>query len=150
MAIRYKALGHVALFCNNYEVMYDFYVNKLHFEEKFHLNKEDGSLWLTYVHVGSGQYLELFPESYPGENRLLARSHAHFCFEVGNFRSALEEIQAAGITVYDGPEGAELKGSFDRKAPGMCGSLCAFIKDPEGNWIEIMQFTPMSMQILCV
>jgi catechol-2,3-dioxygenase len=31
----------------------------------------------------------------------------------------------------------------------MCGSLCAFIKDPEGNDIEIMQFTPDSMQLNC-
>jgi hypothetical protein len=32
---------------------------------------------------------------------------------------------------------------------GMCGSRCAFIRDPEGNDIELMQFTEKSMQLLC-
>lgn len=150
MAIKYTSLGHVALFCKDYEKMVDFYVNKLHFEEKFHLNKEDGSLWLTYIHAGNGQYLELFPESYDGGNEFRKHSHTHFCFEVGNFARALEALIADGVTVYGGPEEPELKGPFDSKELGMCGSLCAFIRDPEGNWIEIMQFTPKSMQINCL
>lgn len=150
MAIRYREMGHVALRCKDYGKMYDFYVNKLHLEEKFHLNNEDGSLWLTYIHAGNGQYLELFPDGYDGDNRFGTHSQVHFCFEVGNFAAALEAIAAEGITIYQGPEQPVLEPPYEKRAPGMCGSLCAFIKDPEGNWIEIMQFTPKSMQILCL
>lgn len=150
MAIKYTSLGHVGLRCNHFQETYDFYVNKLHFGEAFHLNKEDGSLWLAYIHCGNGQYIELFPEGYDGDNAFATHSQVHFCFEVGNFRAALEAIAAEGITIYNGPEEAELLPPYDQKPLGMCGSLCAFIRDPEGNYIEIMQFTPKSMQLLCL
>lgn len=150
MAIKYNALGHVALRCNHFDETYDFYVNKLHLEEKFRLNKDDGSLWLAYIHCGNGQYIELFPDSYDGDNRFATHSQVHFCLEVSDFRAALEMIAAEGITIYNGPEQPVLNPPYEKKPLGMCGSLCAFIQDPEGNYIEIMQFTPKSMQINCL
>ena len=32
---------------------------------------------------------------------------------------------------------------------GACGSLTAWVQDPEGNEIELMQYTPVSMQVMC-
>ena len=74
MAINYTALGHVALRCRDYQKMLDFYVKKLGCEELFHLDNDDGSLWLTYVRTAKGQFVELFPEDYPGDNDALKQS----------------------------------------------------------------------------
>lgn len=149
MSIMYKELGHIGIFCKDFDRMHDFYTNKLGCREAFRLYKPDASLWLAYIHVGNSQYIELFPDGYRKDNTFGNRSHTHFCLEVANFQQALETLRKRGVTVYEGPEGRELKVPGPDKEEGMCGSLCAFIRDPEGNWIEVMQFTPRSMQILC-
>lgn len=150
MAIKYKSLGHVALYCKDYDKMYDFYVNQLGCKDVFHLNHEDGSLFLTYLLAGKDQFIELFPQSYERANTFGERSHTHFCLELATFPLELEAIEAQGITIYNGPEDPQvLPKPYGAIPQGMCGSKCAFIKDPEGNWIELMQFTPDSMQILC-
>jgi catechol 2,3-dioxygenase-like lactoylglutathione lyase family enzyme len=157
MAIRYAGLAHIALRCNNYEKMFEFYVNKLGGRNVFHLNKDclpegrgDESLWLTYVCFGKNQFIELFSDGYEGDNAFGKRSHVHFCLEVGNQVEALKALDAEGITIYSSPEGSKMPKPYSEYPVGMCGTRCAFICDPEGNWIEIQQFTPNSMQILCI
>jgi lactoylglutathione lyase len=151
MAIRYTRLGHVALRCKDYQKMLDFYVNKLGCEELFHLDDDNGSLWLTYIRVSKGQFIELFPESYPGNNNAHFRSHLHFCFEVDNFSEIIRKLEAKGVPVHKGPvrDYPHLEEPYEKHPLGMCGSLCAFISDPEGNDIELMQFTDKSMQRKC-
>jgi lactoylglutathione lyase len=151
MAIHYTHLGHVAVRCNDYEKMRDFYVNKLGFEELFHLDDEQGNLWLTYIRVAKGQYLELFPESYTGDNDARKRSHLHFCLEVDNMPAMIRVLEARGIPVHKGPvkDYPRMQEPYEDYPLGMCGSRCAFICDPEGNEIELMQFTEKSMQLLC-
>jgi lactoylglutathione lyase len=151
MAMNYTGIGHIALRCKNYKNMHEFYTQKLGFEELFHLNKEDGSLWLTYIRVSKGQFLELFPEEYEGDNKPENRSHHHFCLEVGNFAETVRLLESRGIAVHSGPVACypRMTEPFEAREASMCGSLCAFIADPEGNDIEIMQFTPESMQINC-
>ena len=156
MAMNYTGLAHIALFCNDFEKMYDFYVNKLGGREVFYLNRDcmpqnkgDGRRWLTYVCFGKDQFIELFSDGYKGDNRFGTRSHVHFCLEVGNQVAALTSLEENGITIYRYPEGPEMPKPFSEYPLGMCGTRCAFIHDPEGNWIEIQQFTPKNMQLLC-
>jgi lactoylglutathione lyase len=151
MGIKYTHLGHVAIRCNDYQKMLDFYVNKLGFEELFHLDKDDGSLWLTYIRVAKGQYVELFPESYEGNNNVYRRSHHHFCFEVDDLPAVIRLLESKGLPVHTGPieDYPRMKEPYEGYSPGMCGSRCAFVQDPEGNDIELMQFTGKSMQYLC-
>jgi lactoylglutathione lyase len=148
MAIHYTHLGHVALRCKDYKAMRDFYVNVLGCEELFHLDNDDGSLWLTYIRVAKAQYVELFPESYQGDNDVHHRSHHHFCFEVDNLPAKIREVEAKGVPVHRGPmdEYPRMKEPYEEYPLGMCGSRCAFVRDPEGNDIELMQFTDKSMQ----
>ena len=157
MAIQYKTLAHVALRCKNFDTMYDFYVNKLGGRELFHLNhdcrpegKGNEGVWLTYISLGEGQYIEMFTDSYEGENTFGTTSYAFLSLEVGNMVLALKSFEAQGIPIYVAPNGPELAPPFAQYGPDACGTLCAYICDPEGNWIEIQQFTPRSMQILCV
>lgn len=157
MAIRYAGLAHVAYRCKDFEKMYDFYVNKLGGKDAFHLdfdclpeNKGNTNKWLTYVLFGKDQFVELFSEGYDEDGRDYGkRSHAHICLEVGNQVMALQELEKRGVTIYTRPEGPEMPKPYSEWPLGMCGTRCAFVCDPEGNWIEIQQFTNKSMQLLC-
>lgn len=144
------SLGQVVLRCRDFSAMRDFYVNKLHLREKHHQDGADGGARLSCLQAGKGQYLVLLSEQYAGDNAFLSHSHVHFCLEVENFAKELQSLAAQGLPLHAGPEDALIKPPYGEGQAGMCGSLCAFVKDPEGNWIEIMQFTPGSMQLLCV
>ena len=37
---------------------------------------------------------------------------------------------------------------FDGTEVGQCGSIAFYIQDPEGNEIEVMQYTENSLQVL--
>jgi lactoylglutathione lyase len=149
MGIKYLGLGHVAIRCKNYEKMRDFYVNTLGFKELFHLNQEDGRLWLSFLKVAKGQFIELFPGGYNGDNHTDDRSHHHFCFEINNYAETIRLLESRGVHVHSGPVSIcpRMEEPYEAYDAGMCGSRCAFIVDPEGNDIELMQFTPRSMQI---
>ncbi len=156
MAGRYLGLGHVALRSKCYDTMYDFYVHKLGGRELFHLNQDclaqgkgDESVWLTYIGFGKGAYVELFADGYEGENEYATASFVSLCLEVGNMTLALKAFEAQGLKLYGEPDGRELVPPFAQYGPDECGTLRAYLRDPEGNWIEIQQFTPKSMQIVC-
>lgn len=149
MSIHYTQLGHPALLCKDMEKMLDFYVNKLGLRQAFTLNHEDGSPWLTYVQIARGQFVELFYTSYPSDNRTAERSFHHFCIEVDDMAAALERLKERGVEIYSGPadNGRRMPVPNPDHRPGPCGTLCAFIRDPEGNDIELQQFTDKSLQL---
>ena len=156
MAISYRALAHVAIRAKRYDVMYDFYVNKLGGREVFHLNHDcrpesegNEGIWLTYIGFGKGQYIELFNEGYKGENAFGTTSFAAVCLAAGNMAQAMKTLEAQGIPIYDRPNGRRLQAPFSQYGPDECGTLSAYVSDPEGNWIEIQQFRPASLQIVC-
>lgn len=162
MAIEYLGLAHVAFFAKDYDKMFDFYVNKLGGKYAYHMTRNcwpegepfwpEGTkptdVWLTYICFGD-QFIELFNEGYSGDNTFGERSHTHFCLEVGSMLCMIERLKKEGIKVYEYPEGPEIDKPIVEYPLGMCNSRCAFIQDPEGNWIELMQFTPNSMQLTC-
>ena len=157
MAMHYLALVHVALRCKNYDTMYEFYVGKLGGREIFHLNHDcfperrgNENIWLTYINFGKGQYAELFTDSYRGDNDYATASFGSLCLEVGNMVLALKDFEGKGIPIYSAPGGAELHAPFAQYGPDGCNTLSTYIRDPEGNWIEIQQFTPQSMQLVCM
>ena len=157
MAKNYRSLVHVALRARCYDTMYDFYVNQLGGEEIFHLNhdclpdgKGDESIWLTYIRFGNDQYIEMFTDGYEGENTTGAASFRSLCLEVGNIGLALKNFETLGIPICDAPGGKRVYPPFSGLEPDDSGALSAYIQDPEGNWIEILQCLPNSMQIVCV
>lgn len=150
MSVKYVQLGHPALLCNDYETTLDFYTKKLGFKHMFSLHHEDGSLWLTYLKVSKGQYIELFFSQYSSPNKTAERSFHHFCLEVDDISALMNQLKDKGVEVYRGPVDGGVKMELPAKDhnPGLCGSLCAFIRDPEGNDIELMQFTDKSKQLM--
>lgn len=149
MPIQFKELGHIALRCKNYIAMHDFYTNKLGLDEKFHFNRPNGDLWLSYILAGNGQYIELFPEEYQGNNSHGTHSHAYITLQVGHIINTLEQLSSKGVPIYDAPMGKELLAPFSALSPDYAGNLSAWLCDPERNWICLMRFLSNGLHQLC-
>jgi len=129
-------IGHVAIKVTDLDRSLDFYVNKLGFAEMMRLNKDDGSVWLVYLRITDDQYLEVFPgaetERAPGWN---ANGLNHVCLAVADIDQVLAEIAAAGLTLL-----LPLKTAVD-------GNRQAWLEDPDGNRLELMEMAPDSLQL---
>jgi lactoylglutathione lyase len=60
--------------------------------------------------------------------------YQHFCLEIEGLEALRESLVGHGIAVTE-------------IAVGMDGSKQCWIKDPDGNSIELMEYTPRSLQI---
>jgi lactoylglutathione lyase len=99
------------------------------------LNRDDGSLWLIYLRITDDQYLELFPGA--SEDQAPAdgtNGVNHFCLTVEGIEGVVERIVAAGIEIF-----RPLKTGADANRQ-------AWIKDPDGNRIELMEMNPDGLQ----
>jgi lactoylglutathione lyase len=130
-----SSLAHVALKVKDIDRSLDFYVNRLGFPEMFRLHR-DGKLWIIYLKITDDQYLELFPD---GVGERAADRDAtgvnHICLGVDDIDLVVAELAKAGI-----PLTAEKKMGADF-------NYQAWIEDPDGNRIELMQVMPKAMQL---
>lgn len=137
---------HIAIRTKDYEKSLDFYCNKLGFKFLYSLYKDDKSLWLTYLKNENGQFIELFPE--PDMEISKNGSFFHFCLLVDDIEKAAHELQEKGVELWNGPSFLQDKTQIPYVATAAkCGSYAFFIDDPDGNSIEVMQYTSESMQI---
>jgi lactoylglutathione lyase len=127
-------IGHIAIRVKDIDRTLDFYRDRLGFKEMFRLDR-DGKLWLMYLRVTDTQYIELFPEAAgdraPGGE---ANGLNHLCLEVASIDGVLAELAAVGVPI------------AREKQLGADGNLQAWIEDPDGNRIELMQMDPNNMQ----
>ena len=128
-------LAHVAIKVTDLDRSLDFYINRLGFPEMLRLNKDDGSTWLVYLRITDDQYLEVFPgaenDRAPGWD---ANGMNHMCLTVDDIDRVLAQIEAAGLTLL-----LPLKTAID-------GNRQAWLEDPDGNRIELMEMAPASLQ----
>ena len=120
--------GHVAIRVRNIEEMLDFYF-KLGLQEAFRINNHDGSLRIVYLHISEKQYLEL---CLGGDEKPLFDDTKdvgvrHICFTVENLSKSKKEMEKRGI-IFD----SEILTLVDN-------NLAAYLFDPDGNKIEIME-----------
>ncbi|KAA0697934.1 VOC family protein [Neorhizobium sp. P12A] len=133
-----KAIGHIAVSVKDIERSMDFYVNKLGFEEMFRLER-DGRLWIVYLRITDTQFIELFPDGVGDSAPPFANvGYNHLCLEVDDIDAAIAEITARGVTLT-----AEKKLGVDH-------NYQAWIADPEGNRIELMQLGADAMQTAAI
>ena len=161
---------HLGLRVHDYQASMAFYRDALGFEEVFTLhmrdfyetmkNTADGQtierkndeddVWLTYLRIKDEQYLEIFPA--PADEIILYDPRAsffHFSLQVVDIDAAVAQLRAEGIIVYnlhiDALNNSPAPEKFEA-VQGRCGSRLAWIKDPDGNLIEVMQLMPDSLQ----
>ena len=114
----------------------DFYVAKLGISEMMRLDRDGRALASLSAHdrhpISSKCSLRG-----PASARPSARQcgYNHICLEVCGYRSlALRELEAAGVPLHP------------READGRDGNWQAWIEDPDGHRIELMQMMPDSLQ----
>jgi lactoylglutathione lyase len=136
-----KQLAHVNFFSDQAPKLLDFYGKQLGLSIKFTLDHANGIPFGWYVNCGNGTFIEIFDQrgavkEWGGQVVELKKGdlYRHLCFEVQDlegFTKALAEkgLQVTPITV------------------GMDHSKQAWIKDPDGNDIELMEYTSQSFQV---
>jgi lactoylglutathione lyase len=132
-------IGHFALKVRDFDKSLAFYRDKLGFAEMMRINHPDGSLWLVYLRITDEQFLEIFPgaenDRAPGWN---GNCITHICLTVDDLDRVVEKIEAAGIKLI-----IEKKTAID-------GNRQAWVEDPDGNRLELMEMNPASMQLRAI
>ena len=126
-----KGLAHICFTAGDLDASEAFYRDKLGFAHGFDFVRDDGTRSGVYLHVGGRNFLELFEGSLgePAEGR----TYRHFCLEVDDLAGTVETLRSRGVEVSDPARGT------DR-------SLQAWLSDPDGNRIELHQYTAESKQ----
>ncbi len=126
-------LTHVAVNVKSMEETLRFYHDTLGFSKIFELNHpETGAPWIVYVQVAPGQFLELF---YDGKERTAKDEDlgfTHLCFAVDDVAATAKHITDMG---------------YKLEIPLCMGcdhNLQAWVRDPNGVRIELMQVSPES------
>jgi lactoylglutathione lyase len=133
-----SSIAHVAIRVKDVPRTLDFYVGKLGMREMMRLDRE-GSLWLLYLRITDTQFLEVFPDGV-GERAAEreAVGYNHVCLEVADIDVAARELEAIGVPLIRG------------KQMGADGNWQAWIEDPDGHRIELMQMMPDGLQVRAI
>ena len=132
-AMRGLTFGHVAFRVRDLEASIKWYAEAFGTTEAFRAHKDDGSTQLVYVEFAPGQFIELFPD---GKNPIEAPpdpiGYVHTCVLVDDLDAALAHVATLGATPDVSPR------------TGRAGQRLAFISDPDGNRLELMEIPESS------
>jgi len=135
-------LAHLCFHTNRFEEMTAFYRETLGLPVKFELRLPDGRVFGRYFSLGNTSFLEIFDqagavEMWGGTVGIVApkpyQNFQHFCLEIKRLDEYRAELVGRGLSV------SEIKMGVDN-------SRQAWIKDPDGNDIELMEYTDRSLQ----
>ncbi len=124
-------LAHVCYTVSNLDASIDFYCSKLGMTEAFPFLKEDGTRFGVYIHAGGRNFIELFTGDLG--DKADAQSYRHLCLEADDLEATVTELRARGVEVTDVVIGSD-------------GTPQSWLEDPDGNRIELHQYTPQSKQ----
>ena len=126
-------IGHVAYQTKDMKATLSFYTDILNFRHAFSIKDKDDQPWIEYIMTPDGRFIELFyPKS--EETPELGRSYLHLCLEVDDCAAAVTELEGKGVEIWK------------PLRQGRDGNYQAWIKDPDGRQIEIMQLAENSEQ----
>jgi catechol 2,3-dioxygenase-like lactoylglutathione lyase family enzyme len=136
-----RRLGHLCFVTDQLDSLLDFYTRALGLTVQFIFKNDQGEVFGYYLAAGDSTFIEIFDrvlkvKQWGGSLDELrsGNRYSHFCLEVtalGDFKAALA---GRGVQVSD-------------IRTGMDHSLQAWIKDPDGNAIELMEYTSRSWQL---
>ena len=136
-----RALAHLNFFTNDLSKIVDFYVNKLELKVKFTLNNTEGEPFGYYFECGNTTFLEFFDQTMAAkqwggnvEQLTIGNRYRHFCLEVTGLDEFCRNLKSKGVEV------SEIK-------MGMDNARQAWIADPDGNEIKLMEYGPASFQL---
>ena len=136
-----RQLAHVCFFTDQLDTMAAFYRDVLGFPVKFTLSTDDGELMGYYFDCGNTTFIEVFDQKlatkqWGGQVQELTPGsrYKHFCLEVTGIAEVKAMLEARGLAV-------------SAVTTGMDHSHQAWITDPDGNAIELMEYTHASLQL---
>lgn len=125
-------MGHIAFRTRDMAETLKFYVGTLGFEHAFSLTDDDGKPWIEYIMLPDGRFLEFF---YASESEALSDGgYLHLCLEVDDCEAAVRELSEKGVSI---------------RVPVSVGkdkNKQAWIRDPDGRDIELMEISPLGAQ----
>ena len=137
-----RKLAHLNFVTNDLEKIIDFYVNKLGMTIKFTLDNKESQPFGYYFACGDTTFLEFFDQKMASEvwggkveELNIGTRYKHFCLEVTGLDEFCKALAEKGVPV-------------SPIALGMDNSRQAWIADPDGNAIELMEYGPSSMQLI--
>nr|WP_183720344.1 VOC family protein [Rhizobium sp. BK060] len=140
----FEGVTHFALKVVDLQAQLDFYSGIMGFKEMFRLHNDNGSVFLVYMRINDRQYLELFPGALGLETPSPdARGWQHLCLDVADLDQTVESLRCRGATMCLWRE--DLSGIFEVQGAaitrGRDGNRQSWVRDPEGNRIELMELS---------
>lgn len=136
-----RRLAHVCLITNHLDRQTAFYRDKLNMPVKFRFTNAEGQIFGAYLDSGDSSFIEIFDQElaakqWGGDLRPLheGNRYSHFCLEVTGLADLRATLLERGVDV------GEIRTSLDQ-------SLQAWLIDPDGNRVELMEYTHRSWQL---
>ncbi len=136
-----RQLAHLNFVTNDLSKIIDFYVDKLGMKVKFTLDNKDDQPFGYYFECGNSTFLEFFDQGMAAEvwggnveELTTGTRYKHFCLEIMGLDEFCNELKDKGVDV-------------SKISLGMDNSRQAWISDPDGNLIELMEYGPSSLQL---
>ena len=136
-----RQLAHLCFFTDNLSEMIEFYHKTLELKIKFTLENSEDKTFGYYFECGHSTFIEVFDRKMATKqwsednDKLNSNNHfRHLCFEVIQLNEFKSKLELSGLKV------SEI-------TTGMDNSRQAWINDPDGNSIELMEYTYKSFQL---
>jgi catechol 2,3-dioxygenase-like lactoylglutathione lyase family enzyme len=137
----FRKLAHVCLITNDLDRLIGFYCDKLGFTLQFYFRNDADEKFGAYIACGDTTFIEIFDQHkaaavWGGDASELhhGNQYSHFCLEVTAINDVRDTLIGRGVEV----------GAVKR---GIDNSDQCWITDPDGNRIELMEYTHRSGQI---
>ena len=133
-----KGTAHIAITVRDMTESIQFYTQALGLRRAFEFQHPDtGAPWIVYLYVSPGQFVELFyggTEEHPWDDSLIGFNH--LCFQVDDIHSSVQAVKDTGYLIDAEP------------VQGVDHNWQAWVRDPNGIRVELMQIMPDSPQSL--
>lgn len=130
-----KGIAHLAFQVKDMEKSIQFYEKAFGFKRKFSLHDDQGRPWIEYISVSPTQFIELF---YAHEDLIQKSSvtpYQHLCLEVDDIEQFAQSLLKKGISL------------LHPVILGKDNNYQCWVKDPDGNPIELMQYGKDALQL---
>jgi glyoxylase I family protein len=124
-------MAHACFIVADLERSLHFYQDGLGLPLAFDFKNEKGGRRGVYLHLGGRNFIELFVGEVAEPAK--AQSFRHICLEVDDIQATVADLRNKGIEVSEPKYGIDC-------------SWQAWITDPDGNRIELHDYTPESWQ----
>jgi catechol 2,3-dioxygenase-like lactoylglutathione lyase family enzyme len=136
-----RRLAHLCFITNDLDRLIAFYRDGLGLPVKFRFAAADGAIFGAYIATGDSTFVEFFDQQLAAKQwggnldpLSAGNRYGHLCFEVTGMAAFREVLLARGVKVGESRSGLD-------------GSVQAWLADPDGNRIELMEYTHGSAQL---